>query len=1757
MSAKERDQIGTVRRAALADRPAGVQYAVALGLTGIALLLRMLAAPYFGQNVPYLWLFAILLPLVVLVRPGPFLVSALLGLGATWYFILPHRSEFGLRDRDEVLNTAIVAGASLTACLAAIASHRVQQRFRAAGAARRASEERLRALVTASSDVIYRMSADWEELHPLDGRGLVASNGAPVRGWMEKYVPPSEHARVSEAITRARATKSLFELEHRVFLADGSTGWTLSRAVPVFGPEGEVVEWFGAASDITRRKQAEEELARRSEQLRLVTDAMPGLIAYVDRQERYRFVNKAYEDWFGVRSADIEGKHVRGVVGDAGYEKLKGYIDAALAGNGVRFEIEVPYPRGGPRHVQAEYVPDARPDGTIAGYYAFVADVTARARAERSLRANEERLRLATEVAAMLSWECDVASDTIVWSSNAAAVIGCAQEDLPRAMSRSDFFVAPDEAAWLWERFNALLRARGEKFTWEFRGVGDPAEAKRWLSLGRVLYAEDGTPTRIVGVTQDVTDQRRAQDALKRTTQSLGLAMRGGRMGWWSRDLRTNTVEWSPELEEIFGLRRGGFAGTERAFFDLVHPDDRAPVGEAVARAVAEKTDYAVEFRFRHADGSWRWMDGRGRATYSAVGEPEWIFGIGIDITDRRAADTALRESESRLRAMFDQAAVGIAVADLEGRFLEMNHKFEEILGYGPGELIGKTALDITHRDDVHATARNMRRLIAGVVPSFRMEKRHLRKDGSEVWSLSTVTTIRDAAGSPLRFLGVIEDITARKHAEQALRTSEDRYRAIVESQTEMVCRFRVDGEILFVNAAYARARGVTPGDLIGKNFWAFIPEEDRAGVRAMLGRLTPESPRVAIENRFETAEGPRWTLWTNTALRFDGGVAVEAQSSGIDITDRKLAEQALRTSEERLRLATEGAGVGTWEFDFATGRGSWSSEATALLGVDRLLHTAGDLVEGVHPDDRARAAEAWRRAVEENAPYEVEFRTAAPAADGGERWLLSRGRIERDEHGAPVRAAGVGLDVTARKRAEAALQDAALSLARQRERLEVALRAGRLGVYEWRIGDAAVWWSPETYPLYGVDPATFTPTVETFTALVHPDDREELWRKSAESIERAQVFTHEYRIVHPDGSVRWIFNRSQVGLDASGKPERITGVAADITERKDAEQKLRDSENRFRQLADAMPQLVWVAESGGTVVYYNSQAARYGGISHMTGSRHASWAWQPVVHPDDLDATIAAWRRAVESGETYECEHRVRMTDGGFRWHLSRAYPAQTPEGTRWYGTATDIHDLKAAEETLRESDAHLRLALDAGRLGDWSWDAASDEVEFGRRGAEIFGVAPDTPVTWTSLRAMMPPDDAQLAAAAVVHALESRGDYAVEYRVRRASDGQEVWVSARGRGVYAADGSIAGMTGVVQDVTAGKRAEDELRLHRERLQELVDQRTAELEASQQRLRFAERMAALGTLATGLGHDMGNLLVPVRVRLETLERMELPESALKELEGLRASAGYLQKLAGGLRLLASTPAKTNAEPTDIGPWWTEAEPVLRNTLPRGVVLVGEFPEGDCRVKVGRAALMQAVFNLVQNAADAMRGLESGRVAVRAHCEDDAVVMRVVDNGPGMTEEVKQRCMEPFFTTKTRGLSTGLGLALVYGIVQEAGGTIELDSRLGVGTTFTLRLPRATGSASRPAAARTAIVEVKDARTRAFVTAELRSLNFVVRSAADVASADLAVIDGPRDGLAAARVLAFAPGAKLSDVKSGIHDAARATATAGCGPGGA
>jgi PAS domain S-box-containing protein len=277
---------------------------------------------------------------------------------------------------------------------------------------------------------------------------------------------------------------------------------------------------------------------------------------------------------------------------------------------------------------------------------------------------------------------------------------------------------------------------------------------------------------------------------------------------------------------------------------------------------------------------------------------------------------------------------------------------------------------------------------------------------------------------------------------------------------------------------------------------------------------------------------------------------------------------------------------------------------------------------------------------------------------------------------------------------------------------------------------------------------------------------------------------------------------------------------------------RLRESEARYRYLADAMPQLAWTATAAGVPDYYNARAAEYAGLEQ---NRDGSWTWQPVLHPDDVGATSAAWQHAVETGEPYEIEHRVRMRDGTYRWHISRSIPGRDADGTlRWYGTATDIHATHMAREAARASEERLQRAMLVADIGIFEHDHDTDTIYWSPTLRAFHGLPPDGDVTLEQAIGLVHPDDRDMVAAAIARAHDPDGDgtYDLDYRIVRR-DGSEGWITVNSRTFFEAEGGVRRprrTIGAMADISARKAAEVRLR------------------ESEERLRLATEVASLGT---------------------------------------------------------------------------------------------------------------------------------------------------------------------------------------------------------------------------------------------------------------------------------------------------------------------
>lgn len=424
----------------------------------------------------------------------------------------------------------------------------------------------------------------------------------------------------------------------------------------------------------------------------------------------------------------------------------------------------------------------------------------------------------------------------------------------------------------------------------------DPGVLRHWLTGFFPVRDETAAITAVGAWGTEISESRRIQDALRRSDERLRLALAASQTGLWTWNVRTGVVDWSPETYRLLGLTRAEFGGTAEAFFSLVHEDDRQAVRASVRAAIERRTVYAAEFRVRGPEGRQLWVSNRGQATYGDDGEPLEVVGTVTDVTERRLAQEALRESEEEFRSTFDNAAVGIAHVALDGRWLRLNDRLCAITGYSRKELQASDFQSITHPADLPADLALCDKVIAGEIERYSIEKRYIAKGGAEVWVNLTVAARRGPRGEPLYFISVVEDISARKRSEQALH-------AALEASRTGTFRWDIKSGELQWDAALAQLFGLAPGETVRDlaGFLGRVHPEDREKVRQACSRCMNEGTDFEEEFRVVLADRThRWLYDRGRTFRDTQGHPSHMTGACVDVTRSKVAEAALREADQQ-----------------------------------------------------------------------------------------------------------------------------------------------------------------------------------------------------------------------------------------------------------------------------------------------------------------------------------------------------------------------------------------------------------------------------------------------------------------------------------------------------------------------------------------------------------------------------------------------------------------------------------------------------------------------------------------------------------------------------------------------------------------------------------------------------------------------------------------------------------------------------------------
>jgi PAS domain S-box-containing protein len=595
---------------------------------------------------------------------------------------------------------------------------------------------------------------------------------------------------------------SLYKAEYRVRDGKGQLAWVSSCGQVVErDASGRPARMIGLAVDITERKRTEEALRQSEHALReqrnrltVLLDHLPVMVFGVDATGRYCLWNQECERVLGWSREEVLGRTRLELYmhwyPDPQYRE---WVFAQAMTHDYRdLETTIITRNGTPRICSwSNYSKQVNITGLSV--WGIGIDSTDRKRAEDALRESERLLNSILGQLPGLAYRClpEQPWHALFAAGQFRPTAGIDAEDLlARRVCYGDI-LHPDDAERC-ARIVAEAVARRAPFENEHRVLDREGNIKWILARGRGIFGEDGSLRFLEGLNIDITERKRAEAALQKANDRLALAVRGSNVGVWENDMggahyRSGYVHCTNIMEPL------GYPAPESAVDYAtvtapIHPDDRKPVEEALRAYLAGETSaYSVEFRVRHRDGSYLWMLSRGVVVRDEAGKPVRLVGTRIDITNRKAAEEALRESEERFRGTFENAGVGIAHTDLEGRWLRLNEKYCTIVGHPRDELLQKTFRDITFAEDVPASADRLGRLLRGESFCYSLEKRYVRPDGSLVWVDLCVSVQRNADGRPIYLIAVIQDISERKRLEGELRQAKESAESASRAKSEFL----------------------------------------------------------------------------------------------------------------------------------------------------------------------------------------------------------------------------------------------------------------------------------------------------------------------------------------------------------------------------------------------------------------------------------------------------------------------------------------------------------------------------------------------------------------------------------------------------------------------------------------------------------------------------------------------------------------------------------------------------------------------------------------------------------------------------------------------------------------------------------------------------------------------------------------------------------------------------------------------------------
>jgi PAS domain S-box-containing protein len=1021
----------------------------------------------------------------------------------------------------------------------------------------------------------------------------------------------------------------------------------------------------------------------------------------------------------------------------------------------------------------------------------------------------------------------------------------------------------------------------------------------------------------------------------------------------------------------------------------------------------------------------------------------------------RSRVEQELHEAERSFQTLFDDSPIACHEIDTNGIVVRVNRAQCEILGKDASEIIGTPLWDLMIPSQRELCRESVIKKLATHRTGQPFERKFLRRDGTESVFRVHDRFLFNAQGEVSGIRGVMLDLTESRSSRKQIEFQT----RLLDQANDAILTLDKDFAIQYCNGAAERLFGWKASEAIGQPY------------KVVAGTVVSEAERKTIHEEIFSRgawngeiictkpDGTQFVVHVSwSVLRDSSGNASGVVGIHRDITAPKQMEQALKATENRLRLAQTALSLGTWEVDLASGHVQCSEEMMCLYGRpgEPGAFDWRQWQDLVHPEDRDPRRLPAHRLFAGRDNFDQQFRVIWP--DGSVHWLHSKALVARDEQQKPCRVIGVDFDITEHKRTEERLHVLSSAVDQSPVSVLIADMDGKIQYVNARLTEATGYTLEE---LRGKNPSI----------LLAPDTPHEHFAQVSQAIQTGQWkgIMHSRR---KNGELFWESASIRQIRDSSGNPTHALAVAEDITDRLEMEAALKLSEERFRI----------AAESSGDSIYEwdlrSDQVTMLGG----SGKRSAGFGWNPpwqgnsfrqLLHPVDRERVETAIRRNLDTGEPYKQEYRMTTPSGEVRYYADQGSALRDKMGKpyKWIGVCRDITEEKKRER----ANAELAAVVECADAAIISHDFSGEILTWNRGAERIYGYSPEEMIGRTI--APLIPADRQQENHQILERL-GRGESIQHLETTRLTkSGVLIHVLLTISPIRDSSGAVLGMAQVAWDITQIKDLERQLAQTQklESIGHLAAGIAHEINTPIQYIgdngKFLQD--AFNDLLTSVGSNAGAALsaepvegkpLPSQQELDqgVLEflRVEIPKAIEQLLEGVDQVARIVRAMKE-----FSHPGPVEKLPLDINRAIESTILVSKNEWKYVAEVTTELDHAIPPVPCVAGEFNQVILNLIVNAAhaisDVVRGTnEKGAIHISTKGNGSYAEIRISDTGCGIPEAIQSKVFDPFFTTKPVGQGTGQGLAIAHSvIVQKHRGTITLESKPGQGTTLTIKLP--------------------------------------------------------------------------------------------------